>query len=289
MKRVKLNARRVGAILMALCLLITCGHCSDLGNSLIKVARAEGEQLDDPNENPADQGGDNSEDVTNPGNSNVKEYTLYNFVKIGSKYGRLRKTTISVKQGDEVEHDATYYLKTVKPTRVGNQDRYFVPTEDYSTEPYDFTGETFVYNGKKYALKSEFDPTKSAYQDFAGYYEVTEVQNGVDEVPVVAIADKIGGTSLTPFEVYAKDNHKVEFNDADADTFHRDYEIKFTDYTMDQPLYNYAVIDKKYYRLGTVTTINAPRIDSIGDGKKLAKGTYECDADRRRDRLHLSR
>ena len=64
MKRVKSKARRLGAILLALCLLITCGHCAELGNSLVKVAKAAEAVPAEPGET-----GESEEPVTGEGSN----------------------------------------------------------------------------------------------------------------------------------------------------------------------------------------------------------------------------
>ena len=268
-----MNARRVGAILLALCLLITCGHCAELGNSLAKVAKAAEAEPAEPGET-----GESEEPVTGEGSNLTEgsedrtydEYTLYNFVKVGDKYGRLRKTTI------EVKNNASHYLS--KDYKQGQ--RYPIPVDDFrfaegAEADYNFSGEYFVYNNEKYAWSEDFDASDAKYADFAGYYVV---KGTTDEYGVAAIKNKIGGTSLTGFQAYYYDEDEgykaVSFNDKNADSFHRDYEIEFVS-CKPQDLYNYAKIGDTYYRLGTVTKIGAQDINSVETGE-LADGTYRC-------------
>ena len=100
------------------------------------------------------------------------------------------------------------------------------------------------------------------------------VKGTADENGFAVIKNKIGGTSLTGFQALDKDGNKISFDDKNADSFHRDYEIEFVDCKR-QDLYNYAKIGNMYYRLAKVTKIDTKDISQFETGK-MADGTYEC-------------
>ncbi|MBR7020496.1 MAG: LPXTG cell wall anchor domain-containing protein [Lachnospiraceae bacterium] len=278
MKRVRTKAKCVGAILLALCLLVTCGHGADLGGIFTKTARAataEPEETPDAGEagdgeeegEPEEEGDPEEGNITDDEEQEFTAYTLYNFVKVGNKYGRLRKTTI------HVENDPTHYINN--KYKLG--DRYLVPQEEFRFEEgdeaeYDFSGETFVYNNLKYAWSEDFAASDKDFADYAGYYVV---KGTADENGFAVIKNKIGGTSLTGFQALDKDGNEISFNDKNADSFHRDYEIEFVDCKR-QDLYNYAKIGNMYYRLAKVTKIDTKDISQFETGK-MADGTYECE------------
>ncbi|MBP5463359.1 MAG: DUF11 domain-containing protein, partial [Lachnospiraceae bacterium] len=260
--------KRIGAVLMIVCLVVTSGYFSELtglfGRQLqAKVtAKAAGEEkwVDD---------------------------ILYNFAKLwkynaegkkteiktaGNKeaFFRLNKTTIRVKE--DYKADAAFYEDKAenynlltdwyKTDYEGLQAGLFVTIEG-TNYIYDKDGNVasgMKNDGWNYVYFNDYEPNLAAavasgdeYGDDKGYYEVVPETNNAAEGAKLRIQhfnNKIGGTSggwLLPNNWFS-DHAETEPSGDGLKSFHCDYKITLVD-TAVQPVYNYLKVNNVYYRL----------------------------------------
>ena len=258
--------KRIGAILLAVCLLATSGCFSDLasvfGQQLKSriTAKAEGEEWETWN-----------------------EYPLYNFTKLyyfdkdGKKqlikdangkdaFFRLNRTTIRTKYDyshyDNEKHNienknlefADYYIApgdSPLPEVITGTRKYVNSNGEESG--YDNDGWNYVYV-EKYtpdlaaALEAgKQDQTKAWNKGHNGYYlmEPEKSKTGDPEHRIQFFSVKLGGTSggwIVP------NNWDTQGDPAEGPSIHSDYMITLVD-TAVQPLYNYLVVNGTYHRL----------------------------------------
>lgn len=176
---------------------------------------------------------------------------LYNIVKIGGTYYRLKKTKI-------------WTEKDPKKVNAG-----VLNAEDYIVEPYDFTDLTITVNGKEYIYNCK--ENAEAIIRGANYYDLKTVAGTIS-----IVKNKIGAMSN------GKPNWLIpeadQYTDANGtDSIHRDFEITTHDNNQaceDQIVYNMLSVDgnTSYYKLPS-GTITAKPFDKISNGK-LKEGEY---------------
>lgn len=185
--------------------------------------------------------------------------TLYNLalVKNDNQWYRLTKTEITV------EKPLAEYVKGLN--KAG--DVYRMNEAEYFASAYDFTDQILTYKNKKYAHISRIGDEL----DVQGYYTA----NIKADESMVAAKQKIGGKTGNLVAGYAYPEKN------ETDSFHRNYEIKFTDNNqafVKQDLYNMLSVDGRgdYHRLRR-TTINAKPGEDVKNGTTINSNDYIMD------------
>ena len=181
----------------------------------------------------------------------MKEWDLYNLVKINNTYYRLKKTKIW----------------TVKdPTKDKNGT---LSSDDYIVNGYDFTDLVVTINGTDYV----YNCSKNAEAIIRGanYYEVKP------NAAVSIVKNKIGALdgNKVPRWIIPEEDRYPDKNETDS--IHRDYEIILKENKTaptDQRAYNMLSVNgsANYYKLPT-TNITAKSLDQFALGK-INAGEY---------------
>ena len=185
---------------------------------------------------------------------------LYNIVKIGGTYYRLKKTTI-------------WTEKDAKRDAVSGKNLP-IDAKDYIVEPYDFANLTIKINGKEYIYKCK--ENADAIIRGADYYEVKSTAG-----TITMVKNKIGGmTNNKPNWLVPEADQYQDKNETDS--IHRDFEITTYENKLsyeEQIVYYMLSVDGNvsYYKL-PAGTITAKPIDTITKNGKINDGDYILEA-----------
>ena len=181
--------RRIVAVLIALCLILTEGHLSEIGKVF--------------------EGTSSGMKAVAAGANWGTDY-LYYFAKIGGTYYRLSRGSITTAK------TVGQYLEENNITITGHT--YAIPTNEYEIlETFDFSSFVINLNGKKYVCG--FEALKANPQGYDGYYTYTaDVVN--------AVKNKIGGTSGMWGLYGGEEQYSVPNT---TDSFHQDFIVTLYD------------------------------------------------------------
>ena len=249
--------RRIVAVLIALCLILTEGHLSEIGkvfegtSSNMKAVAAETEP---------DPGTDHGTE-TDPQAEWVEDY-LYFFAKIGSNtYYRLPRGRIKTSKTVDT------YLEEANIRTQGHV--WPVPVDQYEIlQAFDLSTFVIKLNGKKYVCGYDALLADANSTDPVGYNGYFTYETDV----VNAVYKKIGGTTGM-WKLF--DNEPQYDVRNDTSSFHQDFIVTLHD-CFKQPLYGFLDIgtEKNYLRLKKQAIV-ADDVAKVTKGHILDPATYQ--------------